>query len=152
MLKEHEVTKGSLQESVELLTKRNNEIDLKLKMTESDYAKDMERLHEKVQELETKLQEQRDLTEEKLRKIEDLENQLKQVNGNAQENVKSTELAVFAIKKESEKIMQRNLKEKDQKIEVLQKTVSEMEEKVKEATDLAKARENEKIKDAAIKQ
>ena len=49
---EHEVTKGSLQESVELLTKRNNEIDLKLKMTESDYAKDMERLHEKVQELE----------------------------------------------------------------------------------------------------
>ena len=52
MQKEYDSENKRLSEQVEKLTKRNNELELELKMMESDYRKEVGQLSEKVADLD----------------------------------------------------------------------------------------------------
>ncbi len=52
MQKEYDATHKRLAEQVDILTKTNNELELKVKFMESDYWKDVEQLREKIEDLE----------------------------------------------------------------------------------------------------
>ena len=70
---------------------------------------------------------------------------------NSSESQKQLEVSIAALRKETEKQVNKCTREKDGKVEIFQQQITELEIQLRESSDQVKQKEHEMMKERAIK-
>lgn len=115
------------------------------------FGRELEEEKERATDLEGQLRERERVLEERQNHWGETESSLKNMLGQATDQVKLMEQAVSLLKKENEKLASMQAKESTGKSEQHQQQVVDLETSVREAMDLLKQKDHEMRKDTAIK-